>query len=63
MFLAIIGGLLIAWFLNLFGFYQNIFCEFVQPLVNFEVTIGFYYGSFVVLALIFCLVSSILNPQ
>lgn len=57
MLFSILGSLLVAWFLNLFDFYQNIFCGFLQPLVTFDITIGFYYGTFVVLGLLFGLIT------
>lgn len=63
MFWNIVGSLLVAWFLNLFGFYQNIFYGFVQPMVSFDVTIGFYYGAFVALGLIAWFIQTITRPR
>lgn len=59
----IIGSLLIAWFLNLFGFYYNIFYGFIQPLVSFDVTISFYYGAFVALGMTVWFIQTITRPR
>lgn len=58
MFCNILGCLLVAWLLNLFGFYGGVFYPFVQSLAPFEVTIGFYYGTFCAIGLIWWIFSS-----
>lgn len=59
--ISIVGSLFVAWLLKCFGFYTGVFVQFVQPLVEFQITTGFYYGAFVILGLICWVVTSIFS--
>lgn len=61
MLISIIGSLFVAWLLKCFGFYAGVFVPFVEPLVGFTVTIGFYYGAFVAIGLLCWVVTAIFS--
>lgn len=63
MLFSIIGSLFVAWLLNCFGFFNGVFLAFVQPLVDFEITVGFYYGAFVVIGFVVWLITIIFGGK